>query len=135
MTIDRVELEKLTWNSFADDTALVSDSRNGITQLGLMALPLFQKVGFEINHQKSVLISVEKGQHIFDDLNLIETEVSCLKKGETVKYLVLTFKDEKVFKILKHFAHKLNLEATQQTLEARDEECKERVQDELSHME
>jgi len=110
------DLPKQSICRFADDTNLMSSSLNGIKQLALMAIRLFEDCGFEINFQKSTLIAIEKGKPNFNNLFMDGHEISSIKEEETIKYLGVTFKDEIVFdqeKTILNFQSKLeNLVAT-----------------------
>ena len=89
------ELDKLTLCAFADDLVVISNSLAGAHELVMMVISLLQKIGLQINCQKSALINIAQGQLSQQDLYLCDnTSIKAIGPEETIKYLGITFQDE-----------------------------------------
>ena len=89
------ELDQISALGFADDTALVANSRASATELTSMAKHLFEQVGLFINEKKSVAICLKKG--VLDETDFIFDKaitINSLKQDQKIRYLGVTFKQE-----------------------------------------
>lgn len=92
------DLDPISALGFADDTALVANSRTSAAELIWMAKHLFEQIGLSINENKSIAICLKKGILDETDLSLDSTTIiDSLKKDQIIKYLGVTFKEEIIF--------------------------------------
>jgi hypothetical protein len=92
------ELLNLTAMNFADDTANLSNSKQGIAITIEKTIELFQQSGLSINPSKSICICIELGKHVVEDIILSDgTLIPSLKDQETVRYLGVDFNSQLTF--------------------------------------
>lgn len=105
-------LQKITAMNFADDTCILSSTKEGIEILLEKCLELFAQSGLTVNPEKSICICIENGKHVEQDLSLPNgTTIPSLKLNETVKYLGVDFNSQITFdksKVINNLTSTLN---------------------------
>jgi hypothetical protein len=104
-------LSNIIAESFADDTALIANSRSAAAEITLMTRLLFSEIGLELNNHKSMAICMDKGKLSEVDLNVDETtNFKALGRSETIRYLGITIHDEVILDqphVIKNLSEKL----------------------------
>lgn len=105
-------LEPITNLAFADDTGILGNSRQSASFLISQVVTNFDRIGLEINFEKSVAIIIEEGKLSVDDLVIDdEIRIRALKPNETIRYLGVTFSDQIIMdeeRVIRELNEKLN---------------------------
>jgi len=89
------DIEPITCLAFADDTGNLGNSRESASFLVYETSKNFNRIGLDINFEKSVAIIIEDGKLSTDDLVVDENiTIRALGTNETIKYLGVTFADD-----------------------------------------
>lgn len=105
-------LDPITNLAFADDTKILGNSRQSASFLVSQAVTNFNKIGLEINFEKSVAIIIEDGKLSAADLVINdEITIRALKPNEIIRYLRVTFADQIILdeeRVIRELNEKLN---------------------------
>lgn len=89
------ELPNISALAFADDIAILGKDEESTQELINITINSFMAIGLNINPSKSKIINICDGKLTEGSLILpCGKSIECLKNGEVVKYLGVTFSDE-----------------------------------------